>query len=43
MEKKYKVAGISFDKKFRIYVLWCLKLMKDVPSIFSQIDFFERP
>ena len=36
------VAAYSFDPRFKIYLLWTLKLMKDVPSVFNgRFDFFD--
>ena len=36
-----KFAGICFEPKLRVYVLWTLKLMKDVKSIFTKVDFID--
>ena len=36
-----KVAGICFEPKLLVYVLWTLKLMKDVKSIFTKVDFID--
>lgn len=36
-----KVAGLNFDKGMKTYVLWTLKLMKDVPSIFGEVVFMD--
>jgi hypothetical protein len=37
-----KVLGLSSgDPKFRVYLLFSLKLMRDVKSIFSEVHFLE--
>jgi hypothetical protein len=35
METQLKVVGACSNPKYRVYILWALKLMKDVKSIFS--------
>jgi hypothetical protein len=37
------VCGVCFDPKFKVYILWALKLMKDMPSIFeaTSVEFID--
>lgn len=36
-----KVAGVCFDPHFKVYILWTLKLMKDVSSIFPDVEYLD--
>lgn len=39
--KRLKVAGVCFSNEMKVYVLWTLKLMKDVPTIFEEVQYFD--
>ncbi len=41
--KLWNVAGIYFEKPSKKYILWTLKLMQDVPSIFGELVWSNTP
>lgn len=39
---KLNVVGVALNDNFKKYVLWTLKLIKDSPSIFNKVSYYNE-